>query len=67
MMAVENQLLAALANGDSEAVKTWRESRDMFYSAYPHQAKQIDREIQGFDFEAALETLQDAIKTAKSH
>lgn len=67
LRAVARDLLAALGDGDPQAVETWKQYRAEFSKAYPSHWSYIDRALSGFDFETAMQALQDALGTSRRH
>jgi CheY-like chemotaxis protein len=55
------RLQALLQEDDAEAGDVWDEHEDLFMQAYPDQGQQIASSLQNFDFETALEALQQAM------
>jgi PAS domain S-box-containing protein len=55
-----NRLEALLVENDTMALKVMEQSRDLLLAALGETARKLDRQIQSYDYEDALTTLQEA-------
>jgi two-component system sensor histidine kinase/response regulator len=64
---VVQDLLTALGDGDPRALALWKAHKMDFTRAYPGHWTYIERALEGFDFETALQALQDALNAGTTN